>query len=158
MNVELVKEHEDGSAVYQFDLPKEVLEALTRQGIITALKEGIKEAEQYSPTYVPPNADMTEEIKELARKAGFALWENESWRPPGAIIDWHGVNENNLIAFYNLVKQSMSSSAEYDAVVENRDESIALLKACENETTNALGCYDLYKAVREFIDDYNKNK
>jgi hypothetical protein len=47
--VELVKENEDGSAVYQFDFNPEELAALTRLGIITALKAGLEEAKAYEP-------------------------------------------------------------------------------------------------------------
>jgi len=49
-NVTLVKENEDGSAVYQFNFPPEALEALTRLGIMTAIQAGIDEAlENYTP-------------------------------------------------------------------------------------------------------------
>jgi len=42
MNVELLKENEDGSASYTFDLTKEEAESLLRLGILEAIKEGIK--------------------------------------------------------------------------------------------------------------------
>ena len=50
-NVTLVKENEDGSAVYQFNFPPEALEALTRLGIITAIRAGIDEAKKLHPDY-----------------------------------------------------------------------------------------------------------
>ena len=51
-NVTLVKENEDGSAVYQFNFPPEALEALTRLGIITAIRAGLDEAKKLHPDYV----------------------------------------------------------------------------------------------------------
>lgn len=45
MNVELIKEHEDGSASYYFDLTKEEAKALIRFGLIEALKAGIREGD-----------------------------------------------------------------------------------------------------------------
>jgi len=51
-DVTLVKENEDGSAVYQFNFPPEALEALTRLGIITAIRAGLDEAKKLHPDYV----------------------------------------------------------------------------------------------------------
>jgi len=48
MNVELVKEHEDGSATYLFDLTAEEKTILLNFAIITALKNSITEGEKYS--------------------------------------------------------------------------------------------------------------
>ena len=50
-NVTLVKENEDGSAVYQFKFPTEAMEALTRLGILTAIQAGIDNAEKLHPDY-----------------------------------------------------------------------------------------------------------
>lgn len=47
MNVLLVKEHDDGSATYTFDMTLEERETLLSLGIITALKNGIKEGKKY---------------------------------------------------------------------------------------------------------------
>jgi len=58
-DVTLVKENEDGSAVYQFNFPPEELEALTRIGLITAIKKGLEEAEKLSPDYNPEFTDET---------------------------------------------------------------------------------------------------
>ena len=45
-DVTLVKENDDGSAVYQFNFPPEALDALTRLGILTAIQAGIDEAKK----------------------------------------------------------------------------------------------------------------
>ena len=50
-DVTLIKENEDGSAVYHFKFPPEVMEALTRLGILTAIQAGIDRAEKLSPDY-----------------------------------------------------------------------------------------------------------
>ena len=50
-NVTLVKENEDGSAVYQFKFPTEAMEALTRLGILTAIQAGIDESKKLHPDY-----------------------------------------------------------------------------------------------------------
>jgi hypothetical protein len=47
MDLKLVKEHEDGSATYTFDMSDEERLALLQLGIITALKAGIEEGKKY---------------------------------------------------------------------------------------------------------------
>jgi hypothetical protein len=47
MNVELLDEHDDGSATYQFDLTWEERNLLLNLGIITAIKNGINEGAKY---------------------------------------------------------------------------------------------------------------
>jgi hypothetical protein len=47
MNVELLDEHDDGSATYQFDLTWEERNFLLNLGIITAIKNGINEGAKY---------------------------------------------------------------------------------------------------------------
>jgi len=47
MNVILLKEHEDGSATYTFDLTNEERDILLSLGIMTAIKNGIQEGKKY---------------------------------------------------------------------------------------------------------------
>lgn len=47
MNVEMIEEHDDGSATYQFDLNWEERNILLNLGIITAIKNGINEGSKY---------------------------------------------------------------------------------------------------------------
>ena len=47
MELTLVKEHEDGSATYTFDMSDHERLALLQLGIITALKAGIEEGKKY---------------------------------------------------------------------------------------------------------------
>jgi len=46
MNVELIKQNEDGSSSYAFDLTDEEAESLLRHGILEALKAGIREGDK----------------------------------------------------------------------------------------------------------------
>lgn len=46
MNVELIRENEDGSASYSFDLTAEEAESLLRLGILEAIKVGIRAGDQ----------------------------------------------------------------------------------------------------------------
>jgi hypothetical protein len=46
MNVNLIKEHENGDATYQFDLTPEEAQALLSYGILEAIKAGIREGDR----------------------------------------------------------------------------------------------------------------
>ena len=67
-SVSLIRENEDGSADFQFNFPPEALVALTRLGILTAIKAGIAEAECLNPDTPTPKqwVGLTdEEIQEV---------------------------------------------------------------------------------------------
>lgn len=53
IDVQLVRENEDGSAVFTFEFTPEHKDALLRFGIIAAIKAGIEEAKKYHPDYDP---------------------------------------------------------------------------------------------------------
>lgn len=46
MNVDLIKEHEDGSATFQFDLTSDEAQALLSYGILEAIKAGIRSGDK----------------------------------------------------------------------------------------------------------------
>jgi hypothetical protein len=46
VNVDLIKEHEDGSATYQFDLTADEAQALLSYGILEAIKAGIRSGDK----------------------------------------------------------------------------------------------------------------
>ena len=46
MNVELIRENEDGSASYSFDLTTDEADSLLRLGILEAIKAGIKAGDE----------------------------------------------------------------------------------------------------------------
>lgn len=51
INVNMIRENEDGSADFILDLTPEMMEALLRFGIVKALEAGIEEAKaKYTPT------------------------------------------------------------------------------------------------------------
>lgn len=48
---------------------------------------------------------MKSKVLELAKQADFVFYENESWKPPGAAIDWFCSYDDELQKFYKLVVQ-----------------------------------------------------
>jgi hypothetical protein len=46
VNVNLIKEHENGDATYQFDLTADEAQSLLTFGILEAIKAGIREGER----------------------------------------------------------------------------------------------------------------
>ena len=45
---------------------------------------------------------MNENVKELAKRAGFALWGNESWNP-GDVIDWASRYDKEFVKYTQLL-------------------------------------------------------
>ena len=45
---------------------------------------------------------MNENVKDLAKRAGFILWANESWNP-GDVVDWGSRYDNELVAYTRLL-------------------------------------------------------
>ena len=103
-DVVLIRENPDGSADYQFNLPKEALDALTRLGILTAIKAGIDEAKRLNPQE-PVKHEFTEEIKALAEEAGFVTWNGERWNIDDNVVDWANQYDDELVKFYHLVRK-----------------------------------------------------
>ena len=52
MELTLVREHEDGSATYLFDMTDDERLQLLNLGIITALKNGIEEGKKYDDSQI----------------------------------------------------------------------------------------------------------
>jgi len=46
---------------------------------------------------------MKENIKQLAEKAGFMMWEDEPWKPEGAVVDWAATYDDELEKFAELL-------------------------------------------------------
>ena len=68
-SVELLRENEDGSAEFAFRFPQEALDALTRLGILTAIKAGIEDAKKLNPDYNHPEETQEETYKRAMRDA-----------------------------------------------------------------------------------------
>ena len=102
--VTLIRENPDGSADYQFNFPKEALDALTRLGILTAIQAGIEDAKRLNPQE-PVKHEFTEEIKALAEEAGFVTWNGERWNIDDNVVDWANQYDDELVQFYSLVRK-----------------------------------------------------
>ena len=109
-DVALIKENEDGSADYMFNLPPESMEAFARLGIMTALQAAVEGAKRYEPDNeeVPV---MDDNIKRLAIEAGFIAWDEEEWKPEGVVFDWAGADDESLVKFYRLVVRECANIA-----------------------------------------------
>ena len=46
---------------------------------------------------------MNPRIKELAEDAGFCFWDDEEWRPHGAIIDWSAQYDKEFQKYTELL-------------------------------------------------------
>lgn len=46
MNVQMIEEHENGDATFQFDLTQDEAKALLTYGILEAIKAGLREGER----------------------------------------------------------------------------------------------------------------
>ena len=103
-SVELIRENEDGSADYAFNFPPEAMQALTRLGILTAIKAGIEEAKRLNPEE-PVKQEFTEEIKALAEEAGFVTWQGERWNIDNNVVDWANPYDDELVKFYYLARK-----------------------------------------------------
>lgn len=66
MNVQLIEEHSNGDATYQFDLTKDEANALLTFGILEAIKAGIREGDRL--TVDDETVQWFQEAKEQARK------------------------------------------------------------------------------------------
>ena len=62
MQVTLIKENEDGSANYSFDLTREEEESLIRAGILSALKEAIRLGDQLKVVEEEDNEQSTDSM------------------------------------------------------------------------------------------------
>ena len=119
-SVELLRENPDGSADFQFNFPKEALDALTRLGILTAIKAGIEDAKRLNPDV--DAGDMTQErvvfsdkLRHIAEEAGFILWAEEDWKPEGAVVDWACEYDDELVKFAQLiVRECVEVSKQYN--------------------------------------------
>jgi hypothetical protein len=52
---------------------------------------------------------MNERSKELAEKAGFVLWGNESWGPGEGHVDWSCDYEDVLVKYTELIVKECAS-------------------------------------------------
>jgi len=108
--VVLIKENDDGSADFMFNLPPESMAAFARLGIITAIQAGLDGAKRYEPDNEEVPA-MDDNIKRLAIEAGFIAWDEEEWKPEGIVFDWASAEDESLVKFCHLVVRECADIA-----------------------------------------------
>ena len=70
---------------------------------------------------------MNELIKELAEKAGFILWGNESWNP-GDTIDWSCRYDDELTKYTELIIKECSKWVNDNVGLIDEEAKADLLK------------------------------
>lgn len=56
---------------------------------------------------LPLRMNMNQELREIAKEAGFVLWEDELWKPEGAVIDWSSNYDKELEKFAQILMERM---------------------------------------------------
>jgi len=79
IDVELLKENEDGSAVYSFNLSDDSRDALLRFGIMQAIKAGIEAAKELAPTYEGKNEWKGLTPSEVDSIVAYPWGKTEDW-------------------------------------------------------------------------------
>ena len=64
---------------------------------------------------------MNEPIKKLAEQAGFCFWEDESWKPDGATIDWSCLYDNEFQKYTELLIKECAEVAFCNAHASGSD-------------------------------------
>ena len=54
---------------------------------------------------IPVAYEMSPDIKELAKKAGFVCWGKEPWGPGKGNIDWSSNYDKELMKFADLLRK-----------------------------------------------------
>ena len=112
IEVSLIKENDDGSADYMFNLPPDSVAAFARLGIMTAIQAGLDGAKRYEPdNEEPPAPTVDANIKRLAIEAGFIAWDEEEWKPEGIVFDWASAEDESLVNFCHLVVRECADIA-----------------------------------------------
>lgn len=75
----------------------------------------------YTNTQLPPK------YKKLAAKAGFALWQGESWAPPNACIDWASLYDKEMKLYTELLIKKCFKAVE-DVLLLSTDELDSIKK------------------------------
>lgn len=61
------------------------------------------------PNGIVLGGNMNSIIKDLITQAGFCLWEDEHWKPPGAVIDWAAQYDEEMSMFIELLIRDAAS-------------------------------------------------
>lgn len=50
---------------------------------------------------------------ELIKEANFCLWEDEPWKPEGAVVDWASNYDEEIMKFAELIVRHSAEIANY---------------------------------------------
>ena len=92
---------------------------------------------------------MNKKIIKLARKAGFCMWSDETWRPEGAVVDWAAQYDEELELFAMLI---------VDKAIKKIDKALWKMEHLSNPVDHDITEYDggqimglLY--AKEYLDN-----
>lgn len=71
---------------------------------------------------------MKDQIKELAKEAGFCFWEDEPWKPHGATIDWGASYDKELQKFAELIIRECLVLADQFEIDVNRSGLVSAIE------------------------------
>jgi hypothetical protein len=64
---------------------------------------------------------MNERLKDLAEKAGFVLWGEETWNP-GDVIDWSSRYDDELTKYAELIVRECIKLCEHESNDDEYDQ------------------------------------
>ena len=65
---------------------------------------------------------------ELIKQSNFCLWEDEPWKPEGAVIDWASNYDEEIMKFAELIVRHAAEIANYMEDTEQTDIGPAILE------------------------------
>ena len=65
---------------------------------------------------------------ELLKEADFCLWEDEPWKPEGAVVDWASNYDKEIAKFAELIVRHAAEIANYMEDTEQTDIGPAILE------------------------------
>lgn len=83
---------------------------------------------------------MNNLIRKLAKEAGFIFWENESWKPKDAIIDWSTNYDEDLVRYTRLVVEECLNAKDESDIRQRfglNDSEQSKMKTIEVEFSDA---------------------
>jgi hypothetical protein len=86
---------------------------------------------------------MNERIRELAKKSGFVLWQDESWNP-GNVVDWSSDYDAELEKFAELIVREC-----FDVLMKESER----LHKLESEEKDDLRARDFEVAAEKCVDN-----
>ena len=82
---------------------------------------------------------MNKGIKELADEAGFCFWEDEEWRPHGAIIDWSAQYDREFQRYTELLIKECIDIVEGGRFLHDESPPAIFAKECSSAIKRHFG-------------------